>query len=1237
METYLDLTKGLHTDFEPINQPTGSYRYMLNGVRQLSGAIENERGTKLVKEFPTNRRVLGSYVLDNDIIVCSASATESEIGVFDKNMVYTTIRNNSDLNFKLGSIIKMEGKKNFKGERIVYLVEKNGTNPARAINIDDNKLLASLTFADDIKLQINPSIPIIDVLSVVDGGSLPTGIYQATCRLLTNSTNATPFGIVSSQVPIIDDSSSLPITQQDGANPQSNSPKAINFIVNNIDTTYSFIEIAIITYTGTANIANTNIVARLPIDGRSTIQFTYSSISQNKEVIDLESIAIKPITYDTAETIAQKDGILTLGNLSATTDTYNFQLVANKVKLRYFIEEILAIPGYKDPLNAANKRGYQRGEVYSIAISPEYKGQYNSTAYHVPGNIVSESANTVTKELGGYVSSEDYPLNKEYPVGKVIHHRMPTISQEPLITVRDGQTYIRVLGIEADFTDAIGIIPTATANKIKGFSIVRQVRGEENRSILAQGIANTHFKIPEASYKFLSPFPNTIYGANTFLSGATSFSNEIGFYSPETVIYNSSLVGNLTINAVAQLDGTQRIVHDLRTHNNDDGEPANFQVFMDYNSVNSIAEQSVAIQSGNIQYIDADSAKTSGPNSSNVTVNGSTSTINNYKNNGYLYIGLSDNLPIIQTRYNTSDGSYSNVPEFFYNYRGNSNTDKIYIRGVEQGIGGNSSGDASRYLYNIVRQLDRQYGAVYDASYIYCGSYKISSIYTTRVFGGDTFIGKFGVVTNGAEAGGPDEILYSVLSYYYSESTINVGYRHYSNPVGIENQSGFIPGTTPYYPKLSTLYNDPKDTGLTPGILNLSWTLGHGRGYNKQYSFENTVIVYYPKQLAEEQVSKYGNRVIYSETSVEGEQADSYRIFLPNNYHDVPKDKGQITELFVHNHKYYIHTSGALYLASFNDRVATSSTVGEIYLGNGGVFNRPSEPILTLNGGYAGTTSSASINTPFGRVFLDNLNSKIYLLADSLLEISILGMVDYFNREIVDSLDAPSINSGYSMSYDAKEYRILLTRLGDSPWTLSYSPKLESWSSYHTYTPYHYITKGQRLFSTYFNKVYENNVGTYGSYYDSIPTSMQIDIVLNDFPNTTKTFDNLKFYTTSQNDKGIEQHYDTFNTLHCYNSTKNTGKCRLIVPKSFAEDFQTLGLYECFAKLKSNEFRVSILNDLVLDVNESIFVPTNLAISRQYRPNMSGKWMIASLAYNNLRNNRFILHNIGRIFRQRIR
>lgn len=1238
METYLALDKGLHTDFEPLNQPAGSYRYMLNSIRQLSGAIENERGTVLRKSFLPTQKIIGSYVLDTDFIFCLASTNvaESEIGILDASLTYTQIRRNADLNFKLGSIVKIEGKKNYKGQRIISMVEKNGDNPMRTINLDDVNLLASPTFADDIKLQINPDTPTISIDSVVDGGSLPTGVYQATARLLTRSTNPTPFGIISPLVSVIDDSSNLDINQQDGANPQSNSPKAINFLIKGIDTSYAFIEVAIITYTGTANVTSAHLIARLPIDGRNQILFTYSSTDQNKEPVDLEAIAIKPVLYDKAETIAQKDGILTLGNLTATSEDYDFQQVANLVKVKYFIEEVPYLPGYKDPINAATKKGYQRDEVYSFAITPEFKGQYNTTAYHIPGNSLSSTVNTTTKILGGYQSLEQYPLGKNYPTGSVYHHRMPTINQEPIIVVRDGQTYLRVLGIECDFSLAIGIIPQDVLKKIKGFSIVRQIRKDNDKSILTQGIANTHFKDDHLNYRWEAPVPK--FTANThFMFNTVPITNEVGFYSPETVIYQTPIVGNITIKRVAQLEGTQRLVNHINGHDNDGGVPANFQIILDYDNVVSTTQSDKLIVPNSVQYINEDSANSAGSNNTNVLINGTNDTINNYKNNGYLYFKLFDPLTNPSTSYNTTDGKFMDVPEIFYGYKALlAGFDLVYLRGVP--VTQSQSSLADRYLYNIVRQLDRQYGAIFDATYIYCGSYSIdNNNLVGRVFGGDIFINKFGVVATGAMNTEEDEIMYKILSYYFCESTINTAYRHYSNPIGTENQSGFIPGTTPYYPKLSVLYNDPNDQALTPGILNLSWSLGHGRGYNKQYSFENTIIVYYPKQLAEDPITKYANRVIYSEFGVEGEQVDSWRIFLPNNYHDIPKDKGEITELFVHNHRYYIHTSGALYLASFNDRVMMNNSIGESYLGNGGVFNRPSEPILTMNGGYAGTTSSCGINTPFGRLFTDNLNGKIYLLGESLKEISEQGMLKYFGREIKDIADTPSLDSGYVTAYDDYNKRILLTKIGDEGWTLSYSPQLNSWSSYHSYTPYHYLTRNQEMYSVINNEVWQHLVGDYSIFYGGLPSPMQLDIVINDAPNTTKTFDNLVFYTTSQNADEIEQHYDTWNTLWCYNTTRNSGKCRLVVPRNFQDDFRTLGLFEVFAKLKSNEFRVAIPNDLVIDINQSIFTATNLTNSRNYRPSMSGKWLLVSLQYNNLRNNRFVLHTIGRIFRHRIR
>jgi hypothetical protein len=1199
-QNLLDVSKGLHSDYSPIAQPTGTYSYLLNAIRLASGAIQNEMGT--IEVATINKKILNGIVLDRDIILC---LYPSEIGVLNEREEYKIITNREDLNFQPDLFIDLAAKKSFNSHRILFTVD--GFNPDRRIDLDDIEQLTSLSFKDDTRIQVNPTIPEINVLSVVDGGTLPTGVYQATVRLLTKSTNAAPFGFVSPLIPIIDETSNIDYEKQDGAIPQSQSPKAINFRISNIDTQYEYIQVAIITYTGTANVSTANIVATLPIDGRSEINFTYSSISQNKEAIDLQAISVKPVYYDHSKAIEQKDGILVRSNLTATQESFNFQKIANQVSIKYFIEEIPWQPGYKDALIAALKRSYQRGEVYSLGFTPEFTTSYNTTAYHIPANGNSPFADTSSRELGTYKSLEEYPLDRDYPLGNVLHHRMPTVQQEPLIIMKGGMPYLRIIGLEVDFSQAIALIPAETMKNLKGFSLVRQTRQDNNKSIIAQGIANPH--ISTGNYTYLSPFPKVAYPGTSFLSTGTPIGNKIGFMSPETVVYNDLPIGQLELQTLCELRGTQKIVHDLRTSDNDNGEIANTQVFLDYNQMYPLTQtySDISIVSNSPQYIPSSPGDIVGPDTSNITIMGTSDIVNNFKNNGYLFLKLDSNLPIKQDLY---DGK----PEFFYNYRVD-RTDDIYLNGVLRGdVENERKGNTTRYLYNIVRVLDRQYGAIYDAKYIVCGTYHLIDNpvdQTFRCFGGDTFIGKFGVVNQSGTTNAYDEIDFRVLSYFFCESEINVDFRHYAQPVGSEGQQGFIPGTTPYYPKLSILYNDPEDKSLTPGILNLSWTLGHGRGYNKQYSFESSLITLYPKSLQEELVTDFPNRSIYSEQSIEGEQLDAYRIFLPNNYHDIPKDRGEIVDTFVHNNRFYIHTTGALFVSSFNDKVMTTTTVSDVYLGNGGVFNRPSEPVYTVNGGYAGTQGHWGLSTPSGYFFIDARQKKVFLLGNQLQDLSGQGLDLFF--QLIQETDS------FHLVYDYEWDRLLLT--SSKGWTLSYQSDLKSWSSYHSYIPYFMISRGQEVYFGFDLGIHKMNVGGYGQYFGSY-SPLILEYVFNTQASDTKSFDNSVIHCSSFLGD-VFAPYTTFTNLKVYNETKDTSNLMIRVPETYAEELVFPSVEEVFAKKKNQEFRVAVGPDLLINSQ----LPGNYATSKSFRPRMTGKWAKFQWTFNKP-DYKFVLHTI---------
>jgi len=127
---------GLNTDYSPENQPENTYYNLKNAIRKDSGELVSEYGTIFNTILPNGMRIIGSYVLRDDIILflCNQANTQSEIGIVDINNVYTPYINNRGvatnlllpgnyLNFKITQQVDVEGRILYNNDRVVYFTD----------------------------------------------------------------------------------------------------------------------------------------------------------------------------------------------------------------------------------------------------------------------------------------------------------------------------------------------------------------------------------------------------------------------------------------------------------------------------------------------------------------------------------------------------------------------------------------------------------------------------------------------------------------------------------------------------------------------------------------------------------------------------------------------------------------------------------------------------------------------------------------------------------------------------------------------------------------------------------------------------------------------------------------------------------------------------------------------------------------------------------------------------------
>lgn len=1023
MENINSFEKGLHQSNSPITQPEGSYPDALNWVRNDEGRLVNEKLEEFLLNF--GKDLKGFVNLDDEVILLF----EDEIGVW--NTSYTSIYNNPLLNIQ--EDVEIKARKAFNNNRIIYFVDP--LNPPRYFNLD-LYLRDSTKYNDlnDFNLFLEYRLPEVSNVQITTGGNLTSGSYSIVLRYRSSVDNKTFFGIPSKFYSITDDT--ILDDNYDGCPPDTATNKLISFTTTHIDTNYPYIEPVIITYEGL-----TNVLVAYSLGISSNFEgnkINFSGNSQYIERVDISEISANPLFYSTAKCIESKDNILTLSNLTTKTYDRDFQDVANNIKVRIkenFLNNSSCLRNFpydtvssfksvqtsqynnSNPSSVVDTgsnifttsyknnsilKGFQKGEVYSLFITPIYKDGTLGFAYHIPANNYGNLYTEV------YTSDEQY-LNIQGLTGGIRHHRIPYSSvinsSDPLSSSPITTTLV---------LENINFSPTQQAN-IQGYILGFQKRDSDlNKSIIDTGIGKPYMA-------------NGNFFRQSFLNGSCKFQYEVEGQTPDMIYrpqepalmyYSPDTQRGKKINTGYQI---QKTGYARSTVN-----------------INGVMKSGVAILFTNPDVDEDPSLDVYFEQYSQIPSLESAKTITTV-----IDVPIVKDKTIINQKYAVQETnpyvhieSSGTIYDTFTQMQPAGNAQFIYNK-IPPNKGFVIEPNPVITLVRIINDNKVQYGKLENAEYL--PSKVVYDNFTTnsQEIEGDTYIFKYwfnihdanknNFKSDGTEITETDTNRFNMLTGVWLESQNNYELRHSD----VEE--------VPYYPKYKTLIS--RTTPL--GLLNIR-DKGESTGYNKAYSAINDTRASFPRPVIFEEVTKYPNRTIFSELAFEGELVDQWRIFPANNFHDIPKNKGEITDTFVWNNDFYHHTERSLFKSFFNPNTTQSTSQGEVILGNAGVFRLPSIEIQTINGGYMGTTTKAGINTPFGRVFLDNHQGKVFLMSEGFSEISDLGLFSYF-RGFINN------NGKYALGYDYANKRLLISSYNESVKTLVNNAPVTN-INYTTYT-----------------------------------------------------------------------------------------------------------------------------------------------------------------------------------------
>jgi hypothetical protein len=364
------------------------------------------------------------------------------------------------------------------------------------------------------------------------------------------------------------------------------------------------------------------------------------------------------------------------------------------------------------------------------------------------------------------------------------------------------------------------------------------------------------------------------------------------------------------------------------------------------------------------------------------------------------------------------------------------------------------------------------------------------------IFGGDTYICRYGIASgitpnNREDKSNP----HRAIHYHIVESTDNINFRHTQ-----DGDSIYFPGT----PAKTVL----KSVGLKDLVSTTNLR------YNDNYTELNNLRTAFPLPLTDSLQDNFPTRTHRSAKADTTSLIDNYRIFLANQFKDLPKNRGDLWSLASFNNLLYFHMEESLFAAKGKQTMEMKDG-SEAFIGSGDLFQQEPDEIIQTEGGYAGTHSQwASLTTRYGYFFIDKASRKVFLMADQLQEISAVGMEKWFKDNLAfkleaygftSNLDNPILGIGFTSTWDPKNRRIILTKREYEPtdyfianssnitysatigqfmlggnsriewtdstyfkrggWTISYSPESSTWTSFHDYIPYIYFNTSTDFYS----------------------------------------------------------------------------------------------------------------------------------------------------------------------------
>lgn len=350
-----------------------------------------------------------------------------------------------------------------------------------------------------------------------------------------------------------------------------------------------------------------------------------------------------------------------------------------------------------------------------------------------------------------------------------------------------------------------------------------------------------------------------------------------------------------------------------------------------------------------------------------------------------------------------------------------------------------------------------------------------------QVFGGDTFV--------------------NMCDFGYG--TFNSGYQATVNPSsGVVSFAG---GLSTFFPCENQVNYDLRrgrkvsDFGMQDNTFGVSYSGGGGStgpedySYNDAYSSDGTMFAYPAMPVNFKNAGRFPFRIRFAGQKFPGEQVDSFRVFLTNDYKDVDGGLGEINNLRSKEGKTFFWQNHGIGYVPILERQTVSAAAGEATtLGTGGVVDR----FDTISAFYGNQHQWGLTDTVDGFIWFDMRNKSVVVMSagGGVQEITVPdGMKSFFNEVFLERVslyysgtylnsptydatsDRPLIGTGIVSVYDPKTKMSYMT-FKFKEWTQTVSDVATATDS----SQYQVISKD-------FTIGYSHILGKFTGFYDKCP------------------------------------------------------------------------------------------------------------------------------------------------------